>query len=56
MDPKAGLYANILVFDFKSLYPSIMRTFNIDPMAHAAASAGPAAGVFSTGRAKSGGT
>jgi DNA polymerase-2 len=40
MEPKAGLYANILVFDFKSLYPSIMRTFNIDPLAHAVAAAG----------------
>lgn len=26
-----GIYDNILVLDFKSLYPSIMRTFNIDP-------------------------
>jgi len=26
-----GIYDNILVFDFKSLYPSIIRTFNIDP-------------------------
>ena len=30
--PRAGLYANVLAFDFKSLYPSIIRTFNIDPM------------------------
>lgn len=28
---KPGIYHNILVLDFKSLYPSIMRTFNIDP-------------------------
>lgn len=41
MEPKAGLYANILVFDFKSLYPSIMRTFNIDPLAHAIAKIHP---------------
>lgn len=41
MEPKAGLYSNILVFDFKSLYPSIMRTFNIDPLAHARANARP---------------
>src|SRR3989344_5197557 len=28
---KPGIYHNVLVLDFKSLYPSIMRTFNIDP-------------------------
>jgi len=33
MDSKPGLYKNILVLDFKSLYPSIIRTFNIDPLA-----------------------
>ena len=27
-----GLYKNVLVLDFKSLYPSIIRTFKIDPM------------------------
>ncbi len=31
LEPQPGIYDNILVFDFKSLYPSIMRTFNIDP-------------------------
>ena len=31
-----GLYRNILVFDFKSLYPSLIRTFNIDPLTHVA--------------------
>lgn len=30
---KPGLSPNVLAFDFKSLYPSIMRTFNIDPLA-----------------------
>jgi DNA polymerase-2 len=30
--PRAGLFENILAFDFKSLYPSIIRTFNIDPL------------------------
>ena len=30
--PRAGLYRNVLAFDFKSLYPSIIRTFNIDPL------------------------
>ncbi len=31
MDSKPGLYQHILVLDFKSLYPSIIRTFLIDP-------------------------
>jgi len=26
-----GIYHNVLVLDFKSLYPSILKTFNIDP-------------------------
>ena len=30
--PRAGLSRNVLTFDFKSLYPSIIRTFNIDPL------------------------
>lgn len=32
-DSAPGLYDNVLVFDFKSLYPSIIRTFHIDPLA-----------------------
>jgi DNA polymerase-2 len=32
MDSIPGLYNNILVLDFKSLYPSIIRSFKIDPM------------------------
>ncbi len=32
MDSIPGLYTNVLVLDFKSLYPSIIRTFKIDPM------------------------
>ena len=31
LDSKPGLYRNVLVLDFKSLYPSIIRTFMIDP-------------------------
>jgi DNA polymerase-2 len=31
MDSVPGLYRHILVLDFKSLYPSIIRTFLIDP-------------------------
>src|SRR5581483_2706957 len=29
-------HRNVWVFDFKSLYPSIIRTFNIDPLAYVA--------------------
>ncbi len=32
MDSQPGLYENVLVLDFKSLYPSIIRTFRIDPL------------------------
>ncbi|MFH1134068.1 MAG: DNA polymerase II [Nanoarchaeota archaeon] len=34
MQSKPGIYKFILVHDFKSLYPSIMRTFNIDPYSY----------------------
>ena len=34
LEPVAGLHRNVWVFDFKSLYPSIIRTFNIDPLAY----------------------
>jgi DNA polymerase-2 len=37
LDSRPGLYSNLLVFDFKSLYPSLIRTFNIDPLTHVAA-------------------
>jgi DNA polymerase-2 len=37
------MFRNVAVFDFRSLYPSIMRTFNIDPFAYEQALlAGPA--------------
>ncbi len=32
MQSKPGLYRYVIVCDFKSLYPSIIRTFNIDPV------------------------
>jgi DNA polymerase-2 len=34
LDSRPGLYRNVLVFDFKSLYPSLIRTFNIDPLTY----------------------
>jgi DNA polymerase-2 len=36
LEPVTGLHDNVWVFDFKSLYPSIIRTFNIDPLAYVA--------------------
>jgi DNA polymerase-2 len=36
LEPRAGLHTNVWVFDFKSLYPSIIRTFNIDPLSYVA--------------------
>jgi len=31
MDPIPGIYDDVIVLDFKSLYPSIIQTFKIDP-------------------------
>jgi DNA polymerase-2 len=32
LEPLPGLYRNVVVLDFKSLYPSLIRTFQIDPL------------------------
>ena len=32
LEPLPGLYTNVVVLDFKSLYPSLIRTFEIDPL------------------------
>jgi DNA polymerase II len=37
LEPEPGLHRDVWVFDFKSLYPSIIRTFNIDPLSYVAA-------------------
>ncbi|HEY7772335.1 MAG TPA: DNA polymerase II [Marinagarivorans sp.] len=34
LDSTPGIYRNVLVLDFKSLYPSIIRTFCIDPYSY----------------------
>jgi DNA polymerase II len=34
LEPSTGLHGNVWVFDFKSLYPSIIRTLNIDPLSY----------------------
>lgn len=31
IEPKKGLHANVIVLDFKAMYPSLIRTFNICP-------------------------
>ena len=31
LDPKPGIYNDVVLLDFKSLYPSIIQTFKIDP-------------------------
>jgi DNA polymerase-2 len=38
IEPKVGLHQDVAVFDFKSLYPSIIRTFKIDPYSRIMAS------------------
>ncbi|HSD66540.1 MAG TPA: DNA polymerase domain-containing protein, partial [Vicinamibacteria bacterium] len=32
LEPVPGLYTNVVVLDFRSLYPSLIRTFDIDPL------------------------
>jgi len=34
LEPVTGLHSKVWVFDFKSLYPSLIRTFNIDPLSY----------------------
>ncbi|HVY83035.1 MAG TPA: DNA polymerase domain-containing protein, partial [Steroidobacteraceae bacterium] len=36
LEPITGLHRNVWVFDFRSLYPSVIRTFNIDPLSYVA--------------------
>jgi DNA polymerase-2 len=37
MNSQPGMHGSVLVLDYKSLYPSIIRTFNVDPYARIAA-------------------
>ncbi len=39
LTPEVGLFQNVAVFDFRSLYPTLIRTFNVDPLAMARAKA-----------------
>lgn len=34
IEPVPGIYENVVVFDFRSLYPSIILTFKIDPLGY----------------------
>lgn len=33
MESQPGIHENVIILDFKSLYPSIIRTFHVDPLA-----------------------
>ncbi|TFH46919.1 MAG: DNA polymerase II [Lysobacterales bacterium] len=54
MDSKPGLYDNVLVLDFKSLYPSIIRTFQIDPLGLAVPGDDPVPGFLEAHFARQG--
>ena len=41
LEPVPGIYENVLVLDFRSLYPSIISTFKIDPLGYIVPSASP---------------
>lgn len=41
IDPIVGIHQNVLVMDFKSLYPTIIKTFLIDPLANFCANINP---------------
>lgn len=34
LDSKPGVHSSVLVLDYRSLYPSVVRTFRIDPLGH----------------------
>jgi DNA polymerase-2 len=34
LTPRPGVYDRVLLFDFQSLYPTIMRSFNLDPLGY----------------------
>lgn len=43
LTPVPGLHRDVAVFDFRSLYPSLIRTFQLDPLAHALVALDPEA-------------
>ena len=54
LDSQPGLYENVLLLDFKSLYPSIIRTFLIDPLGLAAPGENPVRGFKGAAFAREG--
>lgn len=54
LDSLPGLYDNVLLLDFKSLYPSIIRTFFIDPLGLVAPGANPVRGFKGAAFAREG--
>jgi len=54
LDSQPGLYDDVLLLDFKSLYPSIIRTFRIDPLGLAAPGVNPVRGFKGAAFAREG--
>ena len=54
LDSTPGLYDDVLLLDFKSLYPSIIRTFQIDPFGLAAPGDDPVPGFLGASFAREG--
>lgn len=40
-EPQSGIYDDVVVLDFKSLYPSLIRTFHIEPLSRLLAAEDP---------------
>ena len=55
LDSRPGLYRNVALLDFKSLYPSIIRTFRIDPLGLAEPGENPVPGFAGAAYAREGG-
>ena len=55
LDSRPGLYRNVALLDFKSLYPSIIRTFRIDPLGLAEPGEDPVKGFAGARYAREGG-
>ena len=54
LDSLPGLYRNVALLDFKSLYPSIIRTFRIDPLGLADPGKDPVPGFAGASYAREG--